>query len=195
MPKPHTFPTLYDEVKNISISFLKEHKYFEPNQIRNGIITWSRNGEKTGAISIKVSNDLYGISLELDYKCNGVPIIYKVEIISIPSNLGKGEVLYFLCPRTYKKCRKLYQVQTYFYHREAFNDCMYECQTQAKKIRALNGTLGAYFKVDQFYEQLYKKNFKKYYVGKPTKRYLQLMKQIKKAESIDSRDIEMFMMM
>lgn len=72
---------------------------------------------------------------------------------------------------------------------------MYECQTQSKKIRSWNSVIGAYFKQDQYYEQLYKKNFKKYYAGKPTKRYLHLLKQIKKAESIDSRDVDMLMML
>lgn len=31
MPKPHTLPTLFDEVKKVEISFLKKHGYFEPD--------------------------------------------------------------------------------------------------------------------------------------------------------------------
>ena len=72
---------------------------------------------------------------------------------------------------------------------------MYECQTQSKKARILNGTIGAYFKVDSYYEQLYKKHFKKMYAGKPTKKHLWLMGQIKKAEGIDSSDVEMLLML
>jgi hypothetical protein len=55
--------------------------------------------------------------------------------------------------------------------------------------------LGAYFKSEQYYEQLYKKHFKKTYGGKPTKKYLWLMEQIRKAESIDIRDIERLMIL
>jgi hypothetical protein len=190
MPKPHTFPTLYDDVKTISISFLIKHRYLKPNQRQSGTVTWSRNGNKTGSISIQVNTQNEQPYIELDYKCNEAPIKYRVQLVSILSNLGKGFVWYFVCPRTGKRCRKLYLADTYFYHRSAFNGCMYEKQTQSKKSRYLNKTLGAYFKSDNLYSDLYKKNFKKEYAGKPTKKYLRIMEQIQKAESIPYREIE-----
>jgi hypothetical protein len=67
---------------------------------------------------------------------------------------------------------------------------MYETQTQSKKYRQLDKTLGAYFKSDNLYSELYKKNFKKSYAGKPTKKYLKLTQQIQKAESITYHEIE-----
>jgi len=194
MPKPHTFPTLYDEVKTVSITFLTKHGYLKPNQLKAGSVHWSRNGENIGSISIRVCTHSENLFLEFDYKCNQVPIKYKVQLISVPSNLGKGVVWYFVCPRTGKHCRKLYLADTYFYHREAFKGCMYEKQTQSKKSRYLDKTLGAYFKTDQLYEQLYKKNFKKQYAGKPTKNYLKLTQQIQKAESVSYREIERAML-
>ena len=194
MPKPHTFPTLYDEVKTVSITFLTKHGYLKPNQLKVGSVHWSRNGENIGSISIRVCTHSENLFLEFDYKCNQVPIKYKVQLISVPSNLGKGVVWYFVCPRTGKHCRKLYLADTYFYHREAFKGCMYEKQTQSKKSRYLDKILGAYFKTDQLYEQLYKKNFKKQYAGKPTKNYLKLTQQIQKAESVSYREIERAML-
>ena len=190
MPKPHTFPTLYDEVKTVSITFLTKHGYLKPNQLKVGSVHWSRNGENIGSISIRVCTHSENLFLELDYKCNQAPIKYKVQLVSVPSNLGKGVIWYFVCPRTGKHCRKLYLADNYFYHREAFKGCMYEKQTQSKKSRYLDKTIGAYFKTDQLYEQLYKKNFKKQYAGKPTKNYLKLTQQIQKAESVSYREIE-----
>lgn len=190
MPKPHTFPTLFDEVKTISISFLKKHGYLKPNQLKVGSVHWNRNGEKIGSISIRVCTLSDNQFLEFDYKCNQVPIKYKVKLISVLSNLGKGFVWFFICPRTGKRCRKLYLADTYFYHRLAFSGCMYEQQTQSKKNRYLNKTLEAYFKTDELYEQLYKKHIKKTYAGKPTKKYLKLTKQIQGAESITYQEIE-----
>jgi hypothetical protein len=192
MPKPHTFPTLYDEVKTVSISFLTKHGYLKTNQIKAGSVHWSRNGEKIGSISIEVCTYAENRYLEFDYKCNQQPIKYRVQLVTAPSNLGKGFVWYFVCPRTGKLCRKLYLADTYFYHRSAFKGCMYECQIQSKKLRGLNNTLGAYFKSDQYYSQLYKKHFKKAYAGKPTKKYLWIMERINRAESIDIRDIESY---
>ena len=33
---------------------------------------------------------------------------YKIELVTVPSNLGKGDVLYFVCPESYKRARVLY---------------------------------------------------------------------------------------
>lgn len=190
MPKPHTFPTLYDDLKTVSISFLTKHGYLKPNQWQSGTIAWSRNGNKTGSISIQVNTQPESPYLELDYKCNEAPINYRVQLVSAPSNLGKGVVWYFVCPYTGKRCRKLYLADTYFYHRSAFRGCMYEKQTQSKKSRYLDKTLGVYFQTDQLFEQLYKKHLKKQYAGKPTKKYLKLTQQIQRAESIPYHEIE-----
>ena len=194
MPKPHTFPTLYNEALQISISKLKEWEYLNPEQIKSGTITWSRNGRQTGSISIKVNTHSEQPYIELDYKYRDEPRNYKVRLVSLPSNLGKGLIWYFLCPHTNKRCRKLYLIGGYFLHREAFNGCMYETQTQSKKYRQLDKTLGAYFKSDNLYSELYKKNFKKTYAGKPTKRYLRIMEQIQKAESVPYHEIERLML-
>lgn len=111
-------------------------------------------------------------------------------LVSVPSNLGKGLIWYFLCPNTYKQCRKLYQIGGYFLHREAFSGCFYESQVHSKYYRNMDKTLGAYFKTDKLYSELYSKHFTKHYKGKPTKKYLKLKKQIQEAESIPYEDVE-----
>jgi len=190
MPKPHTFPTLYNEALQISISKLKGWGYLDPEQFKSGTLNWSRNGNKIGGISIRVNTHSEQPYIELDYKYKDEPRNYKVYLTSTPSNLNKGEIWYFICPQTKKRCRKLYLIGGYFLHREAFNGCMYETQTQSKKYRQLDKILGAYFKSDNLYSELYKKNFKKTYTGKPTKKYLRIMEQIQKAESIPYHEIE-----
>lgn len=194
MPKPHTFPTLYNEALQISISKLKGWGYLDPEQFKSGTLNWSRNGNKTGSISIKVNTHSEQPYIELDYKYRDEPRSYKVSLVSMPSNLGKGLIWYFLCPQTNKRCRKLYSIGGYFLHREAFNGCMYETQTQSKKYRQLDKTLGAYFKTDDLYSQLYQKHFKKTYAGKPTKKYFRIMEQIQEAESIAYHEIERLML-
>lgn len=184
MPKPQTFPTLYDDLKTVSISFLTKHGYLKPNKQQSGTITWSRNGNKTGSISISVNTQSENTCLELNYKYNETPINYRVQLVSVPSNLGNGLVWYFICPYTGKRCRKLYLADTYFYHRSAFRGCMYEVQTYSKNFRELNKRFKTYFQKSENYEQLYKKHFKKQYAGKPTKKYLKLTKQVQRAESI-----------
>lgn len=194
MPKPHTFPTLYNEALQIHISKLKGWGYLDPKQIKSGTVNWSRNGNPTGSISIQVNTHSEQPYIELDYKYRDEPRNYKVYLTSTPSNLNRGEIWYFICPQTKKRCRKLYSIGGYFLHREAFNGCMYETQTQSKKYRQLDKTLVAYFKSDNLYSELYKKNFKKTYAGKPTKKYLRIMEQIQKAENIPYHEIERAML-
>lgn len=190
MPKHYTSPTLYNEALQIHISKLKGWGYLDPEQIKSGTLNWSRNGNPTGSISIQVNTHSEQPYIELDYKYKDEPRNYKVYLTSTPSNLNKGEIWYFICPITNKRCRILYNVGGYFLHREAFNGCMYETQTQSKKYRQL----GAYFKTDDLYSQLYQKHFKKTYAGKPTKRYLRIMEQIQKAESVPYHEIERLML-
>ena len=180
---------LYDSLKQISISFLNKNGYLKPDQRKSGSLIWSINGNQTGSIGIRVNTLLESAYLELDYKCNQIPINYRVPLIAIPSNLGKGVVWFFVCPYTGKRCRKLYLADTYFYHRLAVTGGLYETQTKSKKSRYFDQTIGVYFKVDQLYDQLYQKHFKNKYAGKPTKRYLKLTNQIQQAESVSFEEM------
>jgi hypothetical protein len=194
MPKPHTFPTLYDEALQISISKLKEWKYLNPNQIKSGTLNWSSNGNQRGSISIKINTKSKQTYIELDYKYRDKPRNYKVYLTSTASNLDKGKIWYFLCPHTNKRCRKLYSIGGYFLHREAFKKCMYQSQIETKRYRQIDKTFGAYFRSEELYSELHKKHFKKTYAGMPTKRYLRIIKQIEQAERIDYLDIELALM-
>lgn len=188
MPKQQTFPYLFDELKNISISKLNEWNYLKENNHRSSTISWSTNGVETSSIGAVMNT--FDYTLTIDYKCNGISYNYKIQLVSILSNLGKGKVWYFICPFTNKRCRKLHLINGKFTHRSALPSGMYSKQTQSKKWRLLESVYGSYFNSDKVYEQLYSKNFKRYYKGKPTKRYLKLLQQVKEAESLTLKDIE-----
>lgn len=195
MPKFPTFPTLFDEALQLQISKLKEWNYLKANQIKSGTVTWSRNGSKTGSISIQVNTKDEDPYIQLEYNFKDQPRNYKIPVVSIPSNLGKGFIWYFLCPHTNKRCRKLYSIDGYFFHRQAFNGCMYESQTHSKKWRQIEKVYGCYFDSEKHYEEIYSKYFKKTYNGKLTKRYKKLLHEIEKAERFSARDIEQLFLM
>ncbi len=180
MPKPSTYPTLFDDCLQISITTLKRLQFLKPEHIASGNLTWSRNGNKTGSIAIVINTQTESPYLELNYKANGNPIKYSVQLVSISSNIGKGVVWFFVCPRTGKRCRKLYLAENYFYHRSAFKGCMYQTQTYSRKYRGLHKV----FATDEIYKQIYSKHFKTHYGGKPTKRYVKLTKQAEQANKI-----------
>jgi hypothetical protein len=47
----------------------------------------------------------------------------------------------------------------------------------------------AKFGTDKIYEQIYGKYFKKYYAGKPTKKYLKLWQKLREADGISEQDL------
>lgn len=190
MAKTPTFPTLFDEVLQVSVTDLKKWEYLRPNQYKNGVITWSRNGQKTASISIAVNTRTGSPYLELDYTNNGTPINYRVQLVTVPANIGKGRVWYFLCPHTGKRCRKLYSVGAKFLHRSAFAGCLYESQTYSQKNRQLFRMYAKAFGSDKLYEQLSQKHFRRTYAGKPTKRFSKLMQKIRESERMSYFDKE-----
>lgn len=190
MPKPATFPDLFNDALQIHISKLKEWGYLKYKIIVSNTIRWSRNGNERGSISFYLNSDCTRPYIELDYKYRDEPRKYRIYFVTKPSNLGKGEVWFFICPKTGKLCRKLYSIGGYFLHRDAFTGCMYESQTQSKKWRDIDKVYGSYFKSEQLCEQLYKKHLKKTYAGKPTKKYSKLTAEIAKADSFAAHDIE-----
>lgn len=175
MPKPHTFPLLFDECRIINISDLKKWGYLDPNTITyNGGMNWKMGENITASIGFSVNMVAETPYIELRYRVGGEEDIeYQVELTTVPSNLGKGKLWYFVCPVTNKRCRKLYLIDKYFVHREACKvGGMYSSQTYSKWARAMIQT---YKRLDSGSE-IYQPYFKKYYKGKPTKRYLRIFR-------------------
>lgn len=192
MPKISTFPTLLDEVKQISITKLKEFGYFEPDSFKSGKLTWSWRGEQVGSINFSV--DLRDVPYaNLSYRYNKEEQIkYRVNLVSVPSNLGVGKIWYFKCPVTSQRCRKLYGAGKYFLHRDAYPDAMYECQTYSKYGRMIDKVCKMMNGSDKLYEELYSKHFKTYYAGKPTKRYKQILSELEYIRQNEAQALKIF---
>ena len=170
-------------VSQIKLSNLKQWGYMTGDCHRTGNMTWSRGESVTSRLSFIVnwlSSEPY---LELNYVFDGKPIKYKIGFVSAPSNLGKGEVWYFLCPVTKKRCRVLYLIGGYFLHRGAFGHSMYECQTQSKSSRQITQKYKPLYHGNE-YDQLRAKHFRTHYDGTFTKRFLRITKNIRKAEAM-----------
>ncbi len=186
MSRRSNLPTLFNECKTISVNFLKKNGYLNPNCKTSGTIRWSRNGISTGTVGISII--MFGTPvLTLSYTCNNVAVEYSVMLLSLPSNLGKGEVWYFKCPRTGKLCRKLYLGKTYFLHRDAFKNCFYDSQVQSHRNRTLYKMYNMHFITERVYEQRFKKYFKTTYRGQPTKRLLKLQKDLELYYSVKGK--------
>lgn len=108
-----------------------------------------------------------------------------------PSNLGKGKVFYFNCRITGKRCKKLYLIGDYFQHRTAYSKGYYQTQTLGSKDKFLVRQFDALQRANKAKRILYSKYFKTHYNGKPTKRYLKLLKDIEAGGGISESELLM----
>ncbi|HQN92825.1 MAG TPA: hypothetical protein PLQ09_01785 [Prolixibacteraceae bacterium] len=179
MAKLPTNPVLFDEVMKLTINDLKRLGYLTGRQ--QGNILWTRNGEERGSISIYVHIYNEQPHIILNYKFRDQPREYKIYFTTVKSNLGKGEILYFICPETGFRCRTLYLLNGYFLHRKACTHGMYSGQTQSKAWGYAK-YVDLLLKIDDLNELINKKHFKRKYYGKPTRRYLYLTRKINQIE-------------
>ena len=175
MPKVSTLPTLLDGLNQLSITDLKKWGYIKKGAKVSGVVRWGEHS----SIGITVDYLREQPYLELNYTSGGENVNYRVNIVSVPSNLGKGKVWYFMCSIIGKRCRKLYCSNKYFSHREAHTHAMYSSQTQSRQSRTLCSAMDALHKIDDFAKD--GKQWRRYYNGKPTRRYKQYLKLQSKA--------------
>jgi hypothetical protein len=187
MPRPSNYPITYEDCKSIEIKILKKNNYLQANQLNECMIRWYINEETTGRMQLIVNTLTAKPYIELIYTLNEEGIQYKVQLIKEKSNLGIGEIWYFICPFTNKRCRKLYLLNKYFSHRNRFKGVFYEKQILSKSNRKI---LGIFSKIDQInnaIEETESKHFRRYYNKAKTKRLIKLRKIIN--QEIDIKEI------
>lgn len=188
MGRYSTYPLVLQDSLELCISFLKSKGYTRSNISKSGTITWSRRESKRGSISIWVrTEEDTGVAV-LSYNHKGTPKTERIQLVTVPSNLGVGSIWYFICPHTGNRARKLYCFNNgRFLSRLAYREVYYESQLRSKFYRKLDNTLGRSFKIDDYYEEISSKGFTKYYRGKKTRRYKELLAKIDKADSFSLR--------
>ena len=181
MPKPFTCPNLVDDYLLIRVSTFTNKNFMRPNMLMTRGIYWNvQSGEKPEIkIGIDTSN---GLEAHFIYKVNDENREYIIPIVSVPSNLSKGIVYYFLCPRSGKKCRKLFLYNGWFMHREAIPNGMYWSQTHSKRWREIGKLFAMDAKRERAYEAMYKPYYKKTYNGKITKKHQRTLEVIRLAD-------------
>lgn len=169
MPKPSTCPDLLDEVRQITITDLRKLGYLRNEElyVSSAPIRWTRGGQVVSSVWVMLVSLPNKTFIEISYRTGDKSIKYLVRMESKPSNLGKGQCWYFICPATNKRCRVLYNIGDYFYSRHAFPSAMYSKQTESKRWREMRMVYASLETRDQFNE----KHARKHYNGQPTRRY------------------------
>ena len=163
-------------IQRLEISKPKATGYFDFFKKCYGNHTQRLSWNNGSNINIETHHTKDGSYLILDYSVTdnrtGVKTVmnYKVQIEFKPSNLGKGNVLYFICPVSFKRCRILYRAYgcLYFKAREAYKYRLYyKAQTSSKKYQILDRFETVRDKVETIWES--KRRKQTTFKGRPTK--------------------------
>jgi hypothetical protein len=155
--------------RRLDLSYFLKKGFFKPNSEFIGTLSWSNGGNIRIEACIN-GEDRY---LRLKYTCSTysqeeTDYDYKIFLTSIPSNLGRGEVWYFVCPVTGERARKLYSCYNscIWKSRAAYRNRIYYNSQLSSKLDYYNDKYWHCYKV---MEKLQKMQKRKFYKGKKTR--------------------------
>lgn len=134
--------TTTEECNSIRVQFLREHGYLKNNSLKNGGISWSRNGEVVGSVGFYVSTKDNYIRFSYTYRLQSedskpVDKEYSVDLTTTPCNLG-GVRYWFICNFCGRRVGILYlEGQKDFSCRHCLN-LSYKSQNKTKGFKWLN---------------------------------------------------------
>lgn len=174
-----------DSLRQISTSFLNKHGYFRSSW-GAGTITWSRNGETTGSISIQSYAQQGNPYIKLIYtqtdRSTGEKkdFDYKIPLTTTPCYFG-GKRFWFICPwyanGVYcgRRVGVLYKSGDYF----ACRHC-YRLTYNSRNLSGLSKMAGQVISMPEL-EKLESEVKHKYYGGKMTRKYRRFLKKKEKS--------------
>lgn len=174
----------------LDIRLLVKNKLIVEGKKLGTTLEWNR-GAKVNFISNMIADKKY---IRLLYSVGGKDYDYKIYLDEVPSNLGIGTILYFLCPESGKRSRVLISaygepkfINREYYHIKYGLRVYYRCQSASHNDR----DNARYWQLDgqiKAMEKEFKKPYRKtHYAGKPTKEYAYLQKLRKLRTKYDRR--------
>ena len=184
MAKTPTFPLIIDRCLTVSIADLKRWGCLKPGNYRSGTVYWDRGGEREASVGyiVSLSLEFEQAYIQFNYTYDGQSVQYRVPLIPVPANIGKGLVWFFRCPFTGQRCKKLHLIEGRFMHRSAVRGAMYKRQTESKKWRLVSRFFDMHDVHAEVWEAIRKPYFKMTYRGKETHRFVRLMRKDERAE-------------
>jgi len=188
MGRYSTGTLIAETATRISLTYLLKKKFIVQGKSTWGKMNWS-NGCELNLLLNFADGEKY-VLLMYDSMRNGEVVNHqcKIQLVAVPSNLGKGEVLYFACPVTHTLCRVLYLSNTslMFVSRRAFTSprLLYRSQTSSKMNRGNE----RYWSNDGVLKELSKSRKETFaYNGKKTRYALRVERLLKKKAKANKR--------
>ena len=99
------------EVHRIELSYLLRQGFIRKNGKVSGTLSWNSGGSISFESAFTEEERYIRLVyyLESSYSGEKTNHDYKILLTTIPSNLGRGEIIYFVCPATGRRARILYR--------------------------------------------------------------------------------------
>lgn len=176
-----------DESIRLELSYLLKSKILQKGAMVSGILSWT-SGANVSYLC-KYGDDEAWIHLRYthtdNHTGNKTDYDYRIEFERKVSNLGRGEVLYFICPESGRTCRKLYMAYGYpkFKSRQAYSNRIYYPDQLSSKMDRPNDR---YWRIKRQLEKKNLKHHRKTYKGNLTKSEMRLRSKRDKMNYYDS---------
>jgi hypothetical protein len=175
MGRDRTGAIFTSEARRLELSFLIKKGLLKKNAKTQGVINWNIRNEPTGSMTVLTNYTPDEKYIRVSYTVtdfDGVKTSYhyKIDLVEVDSNLGKGKVLYMVCPHIGKRSRILYLAYgaNKFKCREAYQNRLYFSTQKCSKSDFWNTK---YFEIESKLEKFGSLRTKTH-KGKPTKRAL-----------------------
>ena len=176
------------EVNRIDLKYLMNENFIKEGCHINKRLAWT-NGCSIGVESICNPEQKW---IQLQYTLTNnitnkkYTYNYQIQIASFPSNLGKGKILFFICPSTGKRCRILYQAygSHLFQSRTAYKNRLYYTLQSCSKRWRYNTQ---FWLIDERIKKLETKRKAFDYNGKLTKREGKITKLLNQQVQSDNQ--------
>lgn len=157
------------ESQKLEINTLLKKGYFKNGCHLSGTITWT-DGNSIG-YEAELTETRQEIKLNYwnkRYSGERNDLEYTIHLVSVPSNLGRGKIWYFICPFTGMKVKILYKVygSLYFKSRKAYKTRIYYLSQISSKFDFNNNI---YWEIEHKLEKLCPLIRKEHYQGKETR--------------------------
>ncbi len=178
-----------EEAVRIELSYLLKQRKIQKGSRIHGSLVWN-NGSSISFESWYWEEEKYIRFYYTLIKQSGekIKLDYKIHLTTVPSNLGRGEIPYFVCPISGRRARILYRAygSHYFKSRQAYRKRIYySCQKCQKKLYDTE----RFFALENQLESL-PEGRKSHYRGKDT-RLQQRIRKLK--ERLEYHDWKMWM--
>lgn len=164
------------ECRRIELKFLIRDGYFKKGYYTRGVLSWTGGGSIIIICDLRKSSGYVQLLYSLtNSKGESEEYDYKIYLEKVSSNLGKGDIYYFLCPISGKRCRILYQAydSQYFKCRDAYRNRIYYPMQVSSKKSVYNDR---YWELDRQLKQEYKRRHTETYNGLVTKRAIRIQR-------------------